>query len=264
MPFKRPYKKQKRALSAKYKLSTIRADTNARIIQATVRRALARKVETKRSNFTSTDGVQISHNSFVNVDSKVLATTQGTSDPQNQATNNRIGDEIDLKGVAFKLMLEHQHRYSDTTFRILLVKSAKGDTPTTATLFNGLSGNKMMDTLNNERYTVIFSKYVKVSAPNSAAIDTIGGAGYVGSGLYNATANTTFSPATKIVKFYIPAYKFVGKSGKVRYENGSDQVKFFDYNMLVYAYSSYATSDALAWQVGVVNEYIKVMYYKDA
>ena len=168
-----------------------------------------------------------------------------------------------MKGIAFKFMLENNHRYSDVTFRILLVKSAKGDTPTTATLFNGLSGNKMMDTLNNERYTVIFSKYIKIKQGNFGSVDVLSGATNVGSGLYAGSGGVT-SPATKIVKFYIPGYKFVGKSGKVRYENGSDQVKFFDYNVLVYAYSSYATSDALSWQVGVVNEYIKIMYFKDA
>lgn len=260
-----PAKKTLRAFKAgiKYKTSPKKVTMAASTIQAMVKRALAKKIETKRSNFTSTDGTQISHNSFVNVDTKVLATTQGTADPQNQATNNRIGDEIDLKGVAFKFMLENNHRYPEITFRILLVKSAKGDTPTTATLFNGLSGNKMMDTLNNERYTVIFSKYVKVKQPNNASLDYVGGTGYVGSGLFDGTKPST-TPATKIVKFYIPGYKFVGKSGKVRYENASDQVKFFDYNVLVYAYSTYATSDALGWQVGVINEYIKVMYYKDA
>jgi len=263
MPYKRKYNNVRRKIAKKYSTTPKKVNSSASVIQAAVRRVLNKKLETKKSNTTSSDGTNISHNSFVNVDNKVLATTQGTTDPTTQAINNRIGDEIDLKGIAFKFMLENNHRYSETLFRILVVKSAKGDTPTTATLFNGLSGNKMMDTLNNERYTVIFSKYVKVKQGNFGSIDVLSGATNVGSGLY-AGSGGVLSPATKIVKFYIPGYKFVGKSGKVRYENGSDQVKFFDYNVLVYAYSSYATSDALAWQVGVVNEYIKIMYFKDA
>lgn len=261
MPVSKKVSPAKTAGGRRY--SKVKQMTSAVKIQRAVRTYLDRKIETKKSNTTSTDGTNISHNSFVNVDSKVLATTQGTADPVNQATNNRIGDEIDLKGIAFKFLLENNHRYSETLFRILVIKSAKGDTPTTATLFNGLSGNKMMDTLNNERYTVIFSKYVKVKQGNFGSVDVLGGATNVGSGLY-AGSGGVLSPATKIVKFYIPGYKFVGKSGKVRYENGTDQVKFFDYNVLVYAYSSYATSDALSWNVGVINEYIKVMYYKDA
>jgi len=41
-------------------------------------------------------------------------------------------------------------------------------------------------------------------------------------------------------------------------------VKFFDYNVLVYAYATGATSEALGWLAGTMNEYIKVMYFKDA
>ena len=78
----------------------------------------------------------------------------------------RLGDEINLKGVGFKLMSEGNERYIDVTFHIILVKSAKGDIPTLATSFNGLSGNKMLDTFNNERFTLLFSKYVKIVAPN--------------------------------------------------------------------------------------------------
>jgi len=265
MPPKRKYSNVKRATAKKYGTSVGKANIAARTIQAAVKRVLNRNIETKKSNTTSTDGTAISHNSFINVDSKVLATTQGTSDPANNSTNNRIGDEINLKGVAFKMMLENNNRYSDVTFRILVIKSAKGDTPTTATLFNGLSGNKMMDTLNNERYTVIFSKYVKVKQGNAGSLGTSSlGAGYIGSGVYQATSDSVLSVSTRIVKFYIPGYKFVGKNGIVRYENQSDQVKFFDYNVLIFAYAAGATSEALSWQVGTLNEYIKIMYYKDA
>ena len=232
-------------------------------IQKAVRTYLNKQIETKRSNTTSTDGLDIGHNSFQYLDSNILITTQGTTDPTAGNTANRIGDEINLKGVAFKIMLENNHRYPDVTFRIMVIKSAKGDVPTTATLFNGLSGNKMMDTFNNERYTLLFSKYVKVRNPNFASVDALGGASYVGSGLQAGSGGVT-SPGTRIVKFYIPGKKFVGKSGIVRYENGTSQVKFHDYTVLVYAYSTIATSELLGWNVGKVNEYIKIMYFKDA
>lgn len=237
----------------------------ARTIQKAVRSYLNKKIETKKSNLTATDLQPISHNSFITVDSTVLATTQGTTDPAAGNSNNRIGDEINLKGVAFKFMLENNHRYSDTTFRIMLVRSAKGDTPTAATLFNGLSGNKMMDTFNNERYTIIFSKYVKVKQGAQASTgQTSLGTGFTGSGVYNANQDAIISVSTKIVKFYVPGHKFAGKSGIIRYEGGTSQVKFFDYNVLIYAYGAGATSEALGWQVGTLNEYIKIMYYKDA
>jgi len=135
---KRPYNKTRRKLYKKYGARQVTAPAAA-TLQAAVRRVLQKNIETKQSNFTSTDGVEIGHNSFVSVDSAILATDNGTSDPATSSSTNRIGDEINLKGVAFKIMLENNHRYSDTTFRIMVIKAAKGDTPTTATIFNGLS-----------------------------------------------------------------------------------------------------------------------------
>jgi len=265
MPPKRKYNKANRGTYKKYGGKAIvnpAATTINRIVKMAVAKQTAKYIETKKSNSTFTDGVDIGHNSFVTVDASVLATTQGVIDPNNTGGLNRIGDEINLTGVAFKMMLENNHRYSDTTFCILVIKSAKGDAPNTSTLFNGLSGNKMMDTLNNERYTVLFSKYVKVKQGNPGGDGALG-VGYVGSGLFDGDASLTQSVSTKIVKFYIPGKKFVNK-GLVRYENASSQVKFYDYSVLVYAYACGATSDALGWQVGKLNEYIKVMYYKDA
>jgi len=97
----------------------------------------------------------------LSLDTQILGTTQGTLDPTNTNISCRLGDEISLKGVTFKLMLEENERYIDVTFHIMLVKSAKGDIPTLPTLFNGLSGNKMLDTFNNERFSLLFSKYLK-------------------------------------------------------------------------------------------------------
>lgn len=261
MPPKRTYvPPQSRAKQ----VSKIKQMTSAVKIQRAVRTYLNKQIETKQSNTTSTDGLLISHNSFQYVDSNILITTQGITDPNNSNTANRIGDEINLRGVAFKFMLENDVRYPDVTFRIMVIKSAKGDVPTTATLFNGLSGNKMMDTFNKERYTLLFSKYVKVKSPNQGSTVAVGGAGYVGSGLYEGSGSALVTtPGTRIVKFYIPGKKFI-RNGIVKYENGTSQVKFHDYTVLVYAYSTIVTSEALGWTVGRVNEYIKVMYYKDA
>ena len=77
-----------------------------------------------------------------------LKTTTGVLDPM-VGDGNRVGDEITLKGISLKLMVELNERYSDVTLRMILVRSAKGDTPTRATLFKGQSGNKMLDTYNS-------------------------------------------------------------------------------------------------------------------
>lgn len=234
----------------------------ARTLQAAVRRAVAKSVnkniETKQANYTSTDGAECFHNNCVNLISPgLLATTQGVTDPTTDASACRIGDRINLRGVKLRLMMELNERYSNVTCRLLVIKHAKGDPITRATLFNGLSGNKMLDTLNTERYTVLLSKYFKIKADNNG---TDAATVVSGSGLYGNTP--VYSRATKIVKCWIPGTKF-SKSGIIMYENASSQTKFFDYSVVVYCYSNYSVLQDV-YYVARVNDFNFTMYYKDA
>lgn len=222
-------------------------------------------METKSVVSSSPDGTEITHNNFVVLDNTLLRTQQGVRDG-NSGLNipSRIGDEILLNGVKLSLMVELNERYTDVTFRMLVVKSAKGDTPTRDTLFNGNSGNKMIDSLNTERYTIIFGKTFKVTSRNATYTynDSLvppapAGTGTVQSGYY--------SRATRIVKVWIPGNKFV-KSRKIVYEHSDAntfQTKFFDYHCVLYAYSNYSTNQDL-WNVGRVNDFTKQIYFKDA
>lgn len=226
-------------------------------IKKIVNQVLNRNLETKRSNFSSTDGVQIFHNNFITPDGSLLYTTQGTADPMNNDAGGRIGDEIMLKGISLKFMLEVNERYTDVTFRILVVKCAKGDQPTRATLFTGLSGNKMLDTINKERYTVLAQKWVHVKNGGVGMLSPEGAAGEGN----NTNSQLVNSRPTRIVKMWVPGSKIV-RSGKVIYENGSVQPKFFDYQVLVYAYSNYSTLQDV-YYVGRLNDYVKQIFYKD-
>lgn len=220
-------------------------------------------VETKHSNLTATDGVEIYHNNYTSVFNNLLATTNGTTD-EAAGMGTRIGDNITLRGLSIRGMLELNERYTNVTFRLVVIKSAKGDTPSRSTLFNGLSGNKMLDTFNSERYTIIASKYVKMEAPNTGNIYTtgVGGAPQPSGYADNLSATQTFSRATKLFKIWIPPKKLI-KSGILQYENGSQQPKFNDYHFLVYAYSNYTTLQDY-WYVGRINDVISTLYYKDA
>jgi hypothetical protein len=91
-------------------------------VQQAVKAALQRTVETKQTFQTSNDGTEIGHNNFIVMDTNILETTQGVADAINGTTNNRIGDEIALKGVKLKFMVELNERYSDVTFRMFVVK----------------------------------------------------------------------------------------------------------------------------------------------
>ena len=262
---KRPYKKARRVTAKKYGVSVKHANASASTIQAAVRRALYKHAESKNSQYSGSDYQQIGHNSFINIaPNNLLTTSQGLNDPEgNQNNTNRIGDKISLIKVQFRMMLELNERYSDVTFRILLVKSAKADVPTSSTLFNGLSGNKMLDTLNYERYTVLYEKWGRITSRNAGATTALGGATYTGAGLYNGDTGLAISRATKIIKFNVSGTKFA-KDGIIQYEGqNSPQHKFFDYNLLVYAYSNYSTSELLGFNVLAVNDYYHRLVFKD-
>lgn len=221
-------------------------------------------IETKQSNTTHTDGTEIFHNNFVLLSNTLLKTTQGTGDPINTPLGNRIGDKINCRGVKIKMMVELNERYSDVTFRLFVVRCARGDTPTRDTLFTGLSGNKMLDTIQHERYTILFQKYFKIRAGNPG---TVGSDAYgaIPAGVnqqYGNAAEQVMSRATKIVSVWIPGKAF-SKSGVITYNNAIDLPKFYDYHVCLYAYSNYSTSQDI-YYVGRVNDYVQTMYFKDA
>lgn len=270
MPPKRKYNNTRRKVAKKYGATPKRANTAASTIQAAVRRALYKNAETKHAQTSGSDYRQIEHNSFINLDSAILYTEQGVTDPSANSFYTRIGDEISLIKVDFAMMLELNERFSDCTYRIMLVKSARGDTPTLATLYNGLSGNKMLDTLNYERYSVIYQKWGKIKAPNMSiwSPGDMGGT-TAPAGVYVSSSNASanfLSRSTKIVKFSIPGSKFA-KNGKIIYDGQGTAAKFFDYNLLIFAYANYSTIAPTALTAGynvlAVNDYYHRLSYKD-
>ena len=106
---------------------------------------------------------------------------------------------------------------------------------------------------------MIKSKTFKVTAPNTSTA----GAAFAGAGNNSiSAADARFSRATRIVKLSIPGDKF-RKGGKIVYENGISQPKFFDYVVLLFAYSNYSTLQDV-YYVGRLNDYVRTIYYKDA
>lgn len=232
-----------------------------RILRRIARREINRTIETKQANIVFQDGAEIQHNDYIVINGNLLATTQGTGDPMVGDVNNRIGDEITLRGLSIRGMLELNERYSDVTCRIMVVKSAKGDSPTYSTLFQGITQNKMLDRFNTERYTILASKIVKLKAPNVGTWATVGVSGTAGA----HDANVSLSRTTKIFKMWIPGSKF-SRNSIIKYENGTAQPKFFDYTLLCFAYANYSTTSTppLVFFVARVNDCVCTMYYKDA
>ena len=226
-------------------------------IRETFAKMFNRNVETKESVSTSNDGVEMFHNSIYVRKSDLLLTTQGTADPKDANASNRIGDKVSLRGLSVKVMFELNERYSMGTFRIFIVKSAKGDVPTNGTLFNGVSGNKMIDSLNRERYTILASKTFTIKQSSTGMVES--GIQEVGSGFTKGVSDV--SRATKIVSLWVPGNKIV-RGGNLIYESGTSQPKFYDYHLVYYAYSNYSTANT--YYVARINDEVVQLYYKDA
>lgn len=245
-----------------------------------VAQQLNRNLETKQSN-RNVATTNIVHNQLAVIDSQILATSQGVTDPMTVDTQNRIGDEIYLRGVSIRFVLELARFHSDCTFRVMLVRSAKNDTPNVTSLFNGLSACKMIDTTNNERFTIMYSKTFKITARNQGLgtvttvtapqLQGVGGP-QTGVGVLDAAVAgqnvETLGVATRLMKIWIPGRKFV-KNHIVRYENGTSQPKFFQYHLVATAYGNADTDAQAAGPTGTVlcgilKHYICQMYYKDA
>jgi hypothetical protein len=101
-----------------------------KIIRRVVNKVHARKMETKTSTSSVSDGIEIFHNNFVVLDptSNFLRTTGGVSDAMT-GDGQCVGDENNLKGISIKMMVELNERYSDVTHHLILLCSSKGDTP---------------------------------------------------------------------------------------------------------------------------------------
>jgi len=248
------------------KVSRKAIPTVSKAVKAYVKKQIKVVGETKTSVQSSTDNTQLAHNSLSSLLPVLLASSQGVQDPTTNAGLNRIGDEINLRGVKIKLHLQLNERYSQVNYRIFVIRSSKGDAPTTATFFNALSTNKLMDTINSERYKVLAYHYGTIKAGNFGGQTASGGL-LTGGGLFDVggTNVNLYSPASRIVSMWIPASKITSaKNGKLKYENGSgSQIQNFDYGVYIIPHSSSLTQDVGGFFVLTSAEVIATMYFKD-
>jgi len=219
-------------------------------------RLLTRTIETKEGT-RKVNNIGLTHNNVTVLSMNPFECTQGTGDPMVAGTMQRIGDAITIKSMRFKFFVEAAEGRSKVYFRFMLVRMAKGDTLTRATLFEESCDNKMIDTINTERFTIIASKTVNVMSPNLVASSHILATGIP------SVATVAGITGNRIFSMTIPGKRF-GKGGTITYENAStSQVKFYDYKMAVVAYDWYGTPQDIN-TVGVINDgYVKT-YFKDA
>lgn len=218
-------------------------------------------IETKEGCRRITN-VQLAHNNltvFNDADGNVFnpfRSSQGTSDPMIAGSMIRIGDKITVRGIKLKFYVETSLARANVRFRFFFVKMAKGDTLNRANFFKDACGNKMIDQINTERFTVLASKSVQVqqmAGPAPSALNLDG---------TPATTRASIG-GTRIISMWLPGRKF-GRGGTITYENNSsDQLKFYDYRLCCVAYDWYGTPQDVN-NVGFVNDGYCKTYFKDA
>lgn len=215
---------------------------------------LYRMIETKETTSTVSSNTSMNHNVITYL-ANPFTLNQGTGDPMS-GTGGRIGDRITVKGCMIKGMVECAMNRPKVFVRIMLVKYAKGDDPTTATLFKGDSGNKMIDQINTDRYTILSQKVFNVETSNAPTAVTVNVDGSVATGNPGGIGTRTF-------KLWVPGYKF-GKGGNVLYEDAStSQPKFFSYRWIALVYDWYGTPESTT-TVAKMNSAYSKLYFKDA
>lgn len=230
-------------------------------------RRLNSMIETKEncrsvvSGILASQKIYVGHNNTNRLNiNPFLFSGIGAGDPMQTNIGNRIGDKISVKGLMIKGFLENAFARSKVYWRIMFIRSAKGDTPNRDNMFKNASGNKMIDQINVERFTVIKQKIFNITPAEATAAGTViaplPGAGEVFGGTVAGIATRTF-------KMWIPGRKF-GRNGTVTFENESQgQVKFYDYHILILCYDWSNTPQDVN-NIGVVNEVYTKLYFKDA
>lgn len=225
--------------------------------------SLYRMIESKQFTWRTSADVALPHNNVLVVQQQSggplnpFRSANSTDEPMGVG-GSRIGDQISVKGLMIKAFFENALDRSKVFYRVMLVKTSKGDTIDRSTLFKGDSNNKMIDQVNNERHTIIAQKSFSISPPNATATSVLAnGVGYMDSAAPRVTTGQ------KIIKMWIPGYK-LARNGQIQFENASQtQVKHFDYRIVVLAYDWYGTPQD-ANNVGKINEMYTKVYFKDA
>lgn len=235
--------------------------TNTSIVRLRSRvNQMYRMMETKEISRKTGDNVGLLHNRVTLVTDSagnpfnIFQSTLGVNDPMGSNAGDHIGDQISVKGVLIKGFVENALSWPKVYFRVMLLRGAKGDTFSTATIYKGSSDLKMIDQVNTERFSIIAQKIFTVNASNVGASGVDG----VGSPLIATSGGI----GSRTFKMWIPGSKF-GFNGNVKYENlSTSQVKFYDYRLCICAYAWYGSLDTNS--VGKINNIYSKVYFKDA
>lgn len=162
---------------------------------------------------------------------------------QGNSETARDGDEIVAKGIRIALWLSNKSDRPNVMYRIIVVRCPPDQATATspANLFRGEVGNKMIDRINTDKYSIVYHKYIQPF-----------------NGDYSLESGASFKEHSYMFKSYVNC-----KNAKVKYSSDNGQVPKYQrdcYSLVVIAYDAYGTltTDNIASFT-----YSTTMYFKD-
>ena len=217
--------------------------------------------ETRTSMFSSPDGFQVAHNNFIELETSLFSLSQDIITNEGGTAywkKGVIGNRYYCKGV----MVEKFQDRPKVTYRFMIVRAAHGNVPNRANLFEGVTGNKMLDYVDTDRFKVEYQKWFTVQMHNFGTSGSHNGV----TGIISGTQDRTTRP-NKLVKIYWPCKKHIHLQDYSDRETidcvaNRQRQKDFNYHVLLYAYDQYLTLQDVN-NIGYVNEYVSKMYTRD-
>lgn len=256
--------------------SSKRVPKVSRAVARYVNKAMSKNQETKLSINNVSPNQEYGHNSCkAAILNNLLRTVQGTGN-EIRSPGERIGDAINLKGLSIRMMFEKNINTTKIQVRVMVIRTYRGYFPSndisTSLIFRQASGTNtptVLDTTLTRTIKICYDKTFTIYNPNTLAGDTglePGQGTGSGKGVFfrdSGQFQNSASKNTKILKAWITAKQlgFMGTNGKVQYEFESDDVRNFDYSLVVTPYVSYDYTTGTTCMR--LNDVITQMYYKD-
>lgn len=190
--------------------------------------SLIKKVSLKSSEtkyvHQSAENINLNHNTGYQYQN-LLYTTQGITDTGagTSVFSNRLGDEVIGRGISIKLWIANKLDRPNVMYRFFVYKYQSNNPPVLANLFKSAVGNRMMDDLDKESYSIVFQKIFNVQVGYSAYATATGG-------------DTDGREPHKYFQCWIPL-----KNKKIIYNDAGVIPKFTSYAWAIVPYDSYGT-----------------------
>jgi len=205
-----------------------------------IKRVMLKQCETRHKSLAF-ENQNMYHNSVSIPLNGLIDVSQGDGE------NQRTGDEVIGKYLKFKLWLSNKLDRPNVQYRIMVIRVPLELGSGAVNPFEGVSGNKLIDYINTERFTPVYQKFLRVQGNQAIGPNNALGTGY----------DWNFKELSTMHSFKVDL-----KNEKIKFQDTGNYPKYqkYTFRLLALAYDAFGTptSDNIASFAGNVR-----FYYKD-